>query len=245
MGEALKIAKSTGTGPRTLSVDIGGTGLKMLVLDAGGKPLTERLRVETPHPATPKAVLAALLALVRKQGAFDRMSVGFPGVVADGVVWTAPNLGTTAWRGYDLGKALARVTKRPVRVCNDADMQGFGAIEGKGVEMVVTLGTGVGSAIFVDGRLVPNLELGHHPYRKDKTYEQCLGKPVLDKIGKKKWRRRVLKAVGQIEPIWNYRVLYLGGGNSKHLLQADMPRNVKVTPNTAGLLGGIALWRDD
>jgi polyphosphate glucokinase len=229
-------------GPRTLTIDIGGSGLKMLVLDPRGRPLSERSRVPTPRPATPAAMLRALGGLIARQPRFDRVSVGFPGVVIDGVVETAPNL-DASWHGHDLGAALRRLTKRPVRVCNDADVQGLGDVSGKGVELVLTLGTGLGSALFVDGRLVPNLELGHHPFRDGKTYEDLLGRAALDKHGKKRWRKHVVQAIAQLQPIFNFRTLYLGGGNAALLRQKDLPKNVRMCSNEAGLLGGIMLWR--
>ncbi len=229
-------------GPRTLSIDIGGSGLKMLVLDPAGAPLNERARVPTPRPATAAALLGALRGLIAAQPAFDRVSVGFPGVVRAGTIHSAPNLHRT-WVGVDLAGRLERMTGRPTRVCNDADMQGFAVIEGRGVEMVLTLGTGLGSAIFVDGTLVPNLELGHHCYAGKRTYEDYVGRAALEKIGKRHWRRRVAKMIERIEPIWNYDALYLGGGNAKHLKVADLPANVRIRSNRAGLIGGIALWR--
>jgi polyphosphate glucokinase len=227
----------------TLGIDIGGTGIKMLVLDDHAQPVTQRARVETPQPSTPGAVVDAITALVPAQGAFDRVSVGFPGVVTGGVVATAPNLDTEVWHGFDLAGALESRLGKPVRVCNDADVQGFGAIEGHGVELVLTLGTGLGSALFADGRLVPNLELGHHPFRGRKTYEMLLGKIALASAGKKKWRRRVARAIAQLEPIFNYRRLYLGGGNAKLLRPEDLPANVTIVANLAGLTGGLSLWR--
>lgn len=236
------MARRDAKGPRTLAIDIGGTGLKMLVLDPRGKPLNERSRVETPRPATPAAVLRALRQLIKTQPRFDRVSVGFPGVVLDNVVKTAPNL-HPSWVGHDLGASLARATSKQVRVCNDADVQGLGDIAGKGVEMMITLGTGLGSALFVDGRLVPNLELGHHPFRGRKTYEDWVGRPALEKVGKKRWRKRVGEVIAELQPIFNYRTLYVGGGNAKHLKPADLPANVKMCSNEAGVLGGIALWR--
>jgi polyphosphate glucokinase len=228
-------------GTRTLAIDIGGTGLKALILDEHGKPLTERARVVTPRPATPEAVLRDVLALIKPLGKFDRISVGFPGVVVDGVTKTAPNL-DSSWEGFALGKALADATAKPVRVLNDAGVQGFGVIEGRGLEMLLTLGTGMGCALFMDGTYVPNIELAHHPFRKGKTYEEYLGARALKKVGKKKWNKRVARALAQIEPIFNPRQIYLGGGNAKYLT-IDLPANVKVTENVAGLLGGIALWR--
>ncbi len=236
------MSKAKKTRPHTLAVDIGGTGLKALVLDARGKALTERVRVETPRPATPKAVLAALTGIISPLPSFDRVSIGFPGVVVRGVTHTAPNL-HESWAGFDLAGAIQKATKRPTRALNDAGVQGFGVMKGHGVEMVLTLGTGLGCALFVNGRYVPNLELAHHPLRKDRTYEEHVGGKALDRVGKKKWNRRVRHVLEQVQPIFNPDVIYLGGGNAKHL-KGDLPKNVKITENVAGLLGGIALWRD-
>ncbi|MBW1881418.1 MAG: ROK family protein [Deltaproteobacteria bacterium] len=232
-----------GESKRTLAIDIGGTGLKMLVLDPAGKRLTERARVRTPRPALPDAILDALMGMVEAHGDFERVSCGFPGVVHDGVVKNAPNL-HPAWGSVDLAGALQDRTGRPARVCNDADVQGYAVVQGQGVELVVTLGTGFGSALFVDGKLVPNLELGHHPFRKGRTYEEAIGKPALQSIGKKRWNRRLAKAIPQLARLFNYRRLYLGGGHAR-LVRFSLPENAQVVSNEAGLLGGIALWRDN
>lgn len=227
---------------RTLAIDIGGTGLKALVLDAGGRALTARVRVETPRPATPGALLPAIATLVEPLGAFDRISIGFPGVVVDGVTLTAPNL-HKQWRGFDLAKAVTEQLGRPVRVLNDAGVQGYGVVSGRGVEMVLTLGTGLGCAVYLDGNYVPNLELAHHPFGNGKTYEEYVGAKALARVGKKKWNRRVEKVIAQILPVWNPRHLYLGGGNAKHLT-LELPAHITITPNVAGLMGGIVLWHD-
>jgi polyphosphate glucokinase len=229
-------------GRRTLCIDIGGTGLKAMLLDAAGTELSERVRALTPHPATPAAVIKTLVALIAPLGEFDRVSVGFPGVVIDGVTKTAPNLGP-AWQGFALAAALEEATKRPVRALNDAGVQGYGVVTGKGIEMLLTLGTGMGCALFVEGRYVPNLELAHHPLRKDKTYEDYVGAHALEECGKKKWNKHVQRVIATIQPVFNPRVIYLGGGNAKHV-KIELPSNVKITPNLAGLLGGIALWHD-
>jgi polyphosphate glucokinase len=211
-----------------------------MVLDEGGKALTERSKVDTPHPATPRAVVGAIVRLARAQGEFDRASVGFPGVVRKGVVRSAPNL-DPKWIGVDLARVLTRALGKPTRVCNDADIQGYGVIKGRGVELVITLGTGVGSALFVDGSLI-HLELAHHNAWKDRTYEEELGLAALKKAGKKKWNRRLLRAIQALERLFLYDTLYLGGGNATRIT-VDLPRNVRTVPNVAGLLGGIALWR--
>jgi polyphosphate glucokinase len=229
------------TEPRTLAVDIGGTGIKALVLDDGGDALTERERLPTPRPAVPDAVLDIIGQLARRVGPFDRVSVGFPGVVRQGVTITAPNL-DPRWRGCPVEAALERRLGKPVRVCNDADVQGFGAILGTGVEMVVTLGTGMGSALFVDGILVPNLELAHHPFTEGKTYEQWLGDASLQAIGESAWRAKLLQAMELMRQTFNFDVFYLGGGNARLLDRSELPPDVQLVENIAGLLGGIALW---
>lgn len=226
---------------RTLAIDIGGSGIKAIVLDASGKPVTTRSRVDTPRPATPDAVLDAIAGLAKAQGEYDRISVGFPGVVRNGMTETAPNL-DSKWQGYHLADGLSITLGRPARGANDADVQGFGAIAGHGVELVITLGTGFGSALFVDGRLVPNLELAHHPFRKGNTYEDHLGNPALKQAGKKQWNKRLVKAVRTLGMLFSYDRLYIGGGNTKYIT-CELPANVTIVPNLAGLLGGIALWR--
>lgn len=145
------------------------------------------------------------------------------------------------WIGFDLATALSKNFKRPVRVVNDADMQGLGAITGKGIELVVTLGTGFGSALFVDGTLLPNLEMGHHRFRKGESYEEQLGRTVLEKVGQNKWNKRLKKAIASLNHLFNYDYLYIGGGEAKKVT-IELPSNVKIIPNLTGLLGGIKLW---
>jgi polyphosphate glucokinase len=226
---------------RTLSIDIGGTGIKALVLGEDGAPLTERERVLTPRPAHREAVLAAIDGLASKLGDFDRISVGFPGVVRDGVTRTAPHLGPE-WAGFPLQEHLAERTGKPVRVLNDAVIHGLGVIEGLGVELVITLGTGLGCCIYSDGHPV-QLELGHHPFRKGKDYEAFIGEAALAQAGKRKWRKRVRKAIARMDALINYRRIYIGGGNAKHLAGEELPENATLVAYDAGLLGGIRLWR--
>ncbi len=227
---------------KTLCIDVGGTGLKCAVVDEEGALLCERARVKTPRPATPENVVMALGDLVATMPDYDRVSVGFPGVVAAGVVKTAPNL-DGPWRDFELAVAIAELTDKPTRAANDADVAGLAVVEGRGVELLLTLGTGVGAGLYLDGRLVPNLELGHHPFRKDGSYEDYLRDSELKRIGKKRWNRRVLRALEQLDPVFNYRLIYLGGGNARHL-RGELPENVRVVDNVAGVLGGVKLWRD-
>ena len=229
------------TGLITFCLDIGGTGVKGFTADAADRPTSERVRVETPHPATPEAVLAVVKEIVNQMPRFDRVASGFPGVVVKGHTMTAPNLDPT-WEGFDLAGALAKLTGRPARVANDAGVQGLAVIEGAGTELVLTLGTGMGFALYVDGHYVPNIEMAHHPFRKQKTYEELVGNAALHEVGKKRWNRRVKKVIRQLEPIFNYRVLYLGGGNAKEI-EFKLPKNVRIIENVAGLLGGVKLWQ--
>lgn len=227
--------------PRTLAVDIGGTGIKTIILDPDGKPLTERERIPTPPRATPKRVMTIIEQMARQQGEFDRVSVGFPGVVKDGKLLTAFNLGP-GWTKFDFQKALSKQLMRPVRIANDADVQGLGAVSGKGLELLITLGTGVGSSLFVEGNLA-HLEMGHHPFRKGRTYEDELGNAALKKKGIKKWNKHLLEAIAILRAVFNYDRLYIGGGNSKHM-KPPLPANVQIVSNLDGLLGGVMLWRD-
>lgn len=224
---------------RTLAVDIGGSGIKVMVLDTEGNPLSDRQRLKTPNPATPEKVIDTILTLAKEQE-YDRISVGFPGVVQNGVIKTAVNLHDD-WLQYDLATSLSQLLSRPVKVANDADIQGLGAISGNGVELVITLGTGFGSALFVQGKLVPNLEMGHHPFRKRETYEEQLGRAALDKHGARKWNLRLEKAIACLDHLFNYDTLYIGGGETKQI-KLDLPANAKIVPNVTGLLGGIKLW---
>ena len=225
---------------RTLAIDIGGSGLKMMTLGRDGEPLGCRDRCPTPRPATPEAVLAVLGAMLPGQPAFDRVAAGFPGVVDGGCTLTAPNL-DKAWEGFDFRSALANLTGRPARVANDADVQGSAVIQGRGVEFVLTLGTGLGSALYVDRRLVPNLEIAHHKFRKNRTYEEWLGDAGLEHYGKGRWNELLLMALEQLRHTFNYRHLYIGGGNARKV-NAQLPDNVQIVSNVAGLLGCMWLW---
>jgi polyphosphate glucokinase len=205
--------------------------------------LVDRVRVPTPDDASPRRVVPLIVKLVKTLPAFDRVSVGFPGVVRDGRVLTAPNLGNKGWKGFDLAGALGRALGKPVRVANDADVQGLAVIEGKGVEIVITLGTGFGTGLYLDGRLAPHLELSHHRFRKGETYDEHLGNAARKRVGRKKWNRRVQKAIRNLRSLTNFDRLYVGGGNAKKI-DFELDPDVRIVSNDAGIKGGIVLWRD-
>ena len=231
--------------PRTLAIDIGGSGIKAALLDTDGSIIGDRQRVPTPpKPVAPEALVGAIDQAVSPLGGFERVSVGFPGYVRDGRVLTAPNLGNEVLAGFDLQSELARHWGKPVRVLNDADVQGFGAIKGHGVEMVLTLGTGAGTSIFRDGEIIPHLELAHHPVSGDKTYDEYIGNTAREKKGKKAWGKRVAKVIDILRVVVRFDHLYLGGGNAKDVT-FHLPPDVSIVPNTDGLTGGIRLWHEE
>jgi polyphosphate glucokinase len=232
---------SAGPGPHTLAIDIGGTALKASVLDNDGRMIVERVRLPTPYPCPPKVLLRALAKLTAQLPSFERISIGFPGVVRGGHIVTAPHFGNKTWRGYPLEATMAQRLERPARLLNDAEVQGLGMIAGRGLEVVLTLGTGIGSAVFLDGWLAPHLELAQHPLYHGETYNEYAGNEALHACGKKKWNRRVLKTIAAVQSLLQYDVLYLGGGNARHLT-VDLPRNVRISSNDNGITGGIRLW---
>lgn len=227
--------------PLTLTFDIGGSHLKAGILSPSGDMISDRVRIATPQPATPADVIDGLIRLAMQLGEFDRVTVGFPGVVRCDTVLTAPNLGNKLWRGVKLGTELAGALGKPVRMLNDASVQGLGVIEGRGSECVITLGTGMGFAYFLDGRLGPHLELSQHPIKGGKTYDEYVGAAALAKSGRKRWNRRVHKIIGTLETVVMYDTLYIGGGNSR-LINTPLPPNVKLVSNEAGITGGVRAW---
>jgi polyphosphate glucokinase len=231
--------------PLTLSIDIGGSRLKAGVLDGAGRMVAGPVRTETPQPSGPDAVVPALGGLARQLGRYDRISIGFPGVVRAGQVLTAPNLGSAEWHGFPLADRMAEASGKPARLLNDASVQALGVIGGRGVECVITLGTGMGFALFRNGRLAPHLEMGQHPVRTGKTYDRYVGAAALKSAGAKRWNKRVRRAIGFVSTLVGYDTLYVGGGNAK-LLDAEalaaLPGEIRVVSNEAGITGGARVW---
>jgi polyphosphate glucokinase len=228
------------SGSVTLCLDIGGTSVKAARLEGAGRGRVRARRVPTPRPATPAAVLTAIRELARGMEPYDRVSAGFPGVVRGGFVVTAPNLAPRVWAGRNLRRDLERAFGRPARVANDAVLHGLGAVRGRGVELLLTLGTGLGSVLFVDGRAVP-LELGHLPWERGWTFEQRLGEAARRRAGTGTWRARLARALPILRAALQPDVLYLGGGNAARLT-GRAPGGARLVPNEAALRGGLRLW---
>jgi polyphosphate glucokinase len=224
-----------------LAIDIGGSHIKGNILNPKGEEQIKYSKLDTPDPATPAAIIQTILQLVRHMPEYEKVSVGFPGYIRNGVVFTAPNLGNERWKQVDLGQQISNTLQKPVRLVNDADQLGLGVVSGKGLELAVTLGTGVGTAWLIDGGLLPHLELAHHPIRKDEDYDDYVGEKAMKKEGKEKWNKRVGRVLEILKTVFNYDRLYLGGGNAP-ALTIPLDENIHLFTNEAGIKGGAKLW---
>jgi len=227
---------------KILSIDIGGSHIKATLLGDTGQLIGAYQKIDTPVPAKPETVLAAIQKLVKNFESWSHISTGFPGFVKNGIVKTAPNLGSAFWKDYDLAAALTKMLGKPAKVVNDADMLGLGVVSGKGLEMVITLGTGFGTALTLDGVLLPHFELAHLPVTKHKSYDQYIGEKELKRIGTKRWNERMEKVLQTLKTVFNYDILYIGGGNSS-LIRFQLEENMKVVTNLDGIHGGSRLWK--
>jgi polyphosphate glucokinase len=227
-------------GQKILTIDIGGSHIKAVILNAQGELISDYKRVPTPVPAAPEAVLKAIKGMVTEFN-FDKVSVGFPGYVKNGVVETAPNLGSELWKHHNLAQVLSDSLHKPAKVVNDADLQGLGLAKGKGLELVITLGTGFGTAMINDGVLLPHLELAHHPVTKNQTYDEYIGQKALDKIGKKRWNKRMKNVIGILITVFHYDFLSISGGNADKLT-FKLDSNISIDSNKDGIKGGTKLW---
>ncbi len=227
-----------------LSIDIGGSSIKGVLLDPKGDVLQAFKKVKTPKQPTPEKVRDAVNELVNNFSGFDRVSVGFPGYVKKGIVYTAPNLGNKVWKEVNINLLISDALDKPVRIANDADLHGLGIVKGKGLEMVITLGTGFGTALLLDGNLLPHLELAHHPITKNNTYDTFIGDSALERIGKAKWNKRMMKVIEILKEVINYDHLYIGGGNASKLTFA-LDDNISIVSNKDGIKGGARLWQLD
>lgn len=226
---------------KILAIDIGGSHIKATILDTQGKQLMDYEKLDTPVPASPESVLTTIKMLVKDFMAYDKIAVGFPGYVKEGIVYTAPNLDAKNWNKIPFAKTLEDALGKPARVINDADMQGLGVVSGRGLEMMVTLGTGFGTAFLKNGILLPHLEMAHHPVSGKKTYDEYIGEKALQKIGDKRWNKRLAKIIGILKTVFNYDTLYLGGGNATKI-NFKLENNIKIVSNIDGIHGGAKLW---
>jgi polyphosphate glucokinase len=241
-----------------VGVDIGGSGIKAGIVDARrGRLIGERIRVETPRPATPEAVIAATAEVVASLGLdAGPVGIGMPGPIVDGVVMTAANI-DASWIGVHAPNAFAEAIGRPCAVLNDADAAGLAEMRlgaGKGVPGVVlmlTLGSGIGSALFVDGTLVPNLELGHIEIRgKDAERRASAGARERRGLSIAKWAPLLNEYLVRIDHLVWPGLIILGGGISRRaerflpLLDVRPPVVPATLRNEAGIVGAAMRARE-
>jgi polyphosphate glucokinase len=207
---------------KVFGLDVGGSGIKGAPVDVeSGEFLSERVRIKTPQPATPEAIVSTAVGVVREAGWEGPVGCGFPAVIKDGVIETAANIDKSAI-GFDLHEAMRRELDFPVSVVNDADAAGLAEMRwgvGKdqdGVVLMLTLGTGIGTSLFVDGRLVPNTELGHIEVRgKDAEHRAADSARKRDDLSWKEYAKRLDEYLHRIEFLLWPDLIVIGGGISK------------------------------
>ncbi len=227
---------------KILAIDIGGSNVKATILNTEGELILAYQKLPTPHPCKPEILLSTILTLTANFPPFDCISAGFPGYVKNGIVKTAPNLDTSLWHNVDLKQMLTDALGKPAKVLNDADMQGLGIVDGVGFEIVVTLGTGFGTALLMDGELLPHMEIAHHPVKKGVDYDDYIGEKEMINIGEERWNKRVKKVIEILKTVFNYDHLYIGGGNAKKI-NFTLEDNISIVTNKEGIKGGARLWR--
>ncbi|WP_129336889.1 ROK family protein [Cellulomonas endophytica] len=244
--------------PFTLAVDCGGGGIKASVLDAAGTLHATPVRVPTPYPLPPERLVETIAGIAGGLPRADRVTVGMPGMIRHGVVVATPHYVTrsgprtavdpdlvTRWAGHDVRAAVEERLGVPALVLNDAEVHGAGVVSGTGTELVLTLGTGLGSALFDGGRLAPHLELSHAPLRFASTYDSYVGQTERTRLGNGLWSRRVRRVVEGLRPVFWWDRLYLGGGNARQITPVVLERlgdDVVIVPNQAGIVGGVRAW---
>lgn len=217
-----------------------------------------KIRIRTPYPLPPSRLLDEVAALAEQLPPFTRLTLGMPGMIRHGVVVHTPHYGNRsgphtrpvpevvdAWTDFDLQSALADRFEVPALVLNDAEVHGAGVISGAGVELVLTLGTGLGSALFDGGRIAPHLELSHAPVRRGRTYDEFIGQGERERLGDGRWSRRIRTVVDGLRPVVWWDRLYLGGGNARSItpqVLEDLGDDVVIVPNSAGVVGGVRAW---
>lgn len=212
---------------KVLAIDIGGSNVKIL---ASGQ--TERRRLPSGKTLTPAVMVEGVKSLAEGWD-YDVLSIGYPGVVRDGRPATEPhNLGR-GWAGFDFEAAFGK----PVKIINDAAMQALGSYEREKM-LFLGLGTGLGSALVVRGLVLP-MELAHLPYRRS-TFEDHVGATALQRLGRRKWRERVIDVAQRLQAALVPDELVLGGGNAKQL--GKLPDGWRVVDNTNAFVGGFRLW---
>ena len=242
----------------TLAIDCGGGGIKASVLVSAGTLHAQPVPATTPYPLPPTRLVSIIRSLAEQLPRAERVTVGMPGMIRHGVVGATrhyhckagprprvvPEL-VAAWSGSDRRAAVGEALRLPVLVLNDAEVHGCGLVTGVGLEMVITLGTGLGNAIFDAGVLAPHAELSQGTVKWGLTFDEYLGEHERIRLGDAHWSRRVRKVVDSFRPVYLWDRLYIGGGNARRLTPSTVARlgeRTVLANNAAGILGGVRAW---
>ena len=242
----------------TLAIDCGGGGIKASVLDHSGTLRAHPVRATTPYPLPPERLVSVIRSLADQLPRAQRATVGMPGMIRHGIVVATPHYVcragprtkvlpelVSAWSGFDMREAVEASLGMPALVLNDAEVHGCGLVTGVGLEMVITLGTGLGNAIFDNGVLAPHSELSRGTVKWGLTFDEYLGEHERIRLGDAHWSRRVRNVVESYQPVYLWDRLYIGGGNARRITATVVARlgdRVVLANNAAGILGGVRAW---
>jgi polyphosphate glucokinase len=242
----------------TLAIDCGGLSLKASVLDEAGTLHAQPVSIPTPYPLSPRRLIEAFDEIAKLLPPFDRITIGMPGMIRHGVVVHTPHYINakgpltrveptllSQWRGFDMQSNVADHFGKPALVMNDAEVHAAGLISGSGLEVVMTLGTGLGFCMFDGGKLAPHFELSHAPIRRSTSYDTWIGEHERRRLGDTFWSRRIKSMVEDLRPVFWWDRLFIGGGNSRRIkpeVLAKLGDDVVIVSNTAGILGGVRAW---
>ena len=243
----------------TLAIDCGGTFIKATVLGEAGTMRVPAIQISTPYPLTTELYINTLADLASQLPKADRVTVGLPGMIRHGVAVKIPHYTTKAgtrtadlpelisqWYGFDVRSALQDRLGIPALVLNDAEVHGAGVVAGSGLEVIVTLGTGLGYALFDGGMLAPHIELSQAPVRNGVVWDTYVGETERKRLGNTFWSRRVKLMVETLRPMFVWDRLFIGGGNSRNIrpeILAGLGDDVIIVPNSAALVGGVRAWQ--
>ncbi len=242
----------------TLAVDCGGGGIKASVLDASGTMVAPATRTPTPYPLPPDLLVDIVEDLGSQLPRYDRVTVGMPGMLRHGVVIQTPHYVCKSgprtrvlpdlveqWHHCDIRRAIEQRVGAPTLVLNDAEVAGAGVITGTGLEVIITLGTGLGNSVWDGRRLAPHMEISRMPVRWGLIYDDYIGEHERLRLGDAHWSRRVRRVVEALRPALLWDRLYIGGGNGARITAAQRRQlgdEVVIVPNDAGIRGGVRCW---
>ena len=242
----------------TLAVDCGGGGIKASVVDDRGTLIAPAVRTPTPYPLPPELLVDTVQSLAANLPKATRVTMGMPGMIRHGVVIATPHYITrdgprskvvpelvSRWSHFNMGRAISHILDLPTLVLNDAEVAGAGVVSGRGLEMIITLGTGLGNAVFDGGKLAPHIEVSQGFVRWGLTYDDYIGEHERLRLGDAHWSRRVRRIVDGLRPMYMWDRLYIGGGNSKRITASHLAKigdEVVIVPNDAGIVGGVRAW---